>query len=447
MRPDPRRTAQSEPDRTPRRVLPLLLLPAACLFAPPVHGQQAPDSASLARADSIRASLERPRARPSTDAVDVVEFPFKVVFFPVKVVVRWGAAMAGYLTLDDPPLTVRGVKSMQGWGLVPKIRTIGPNSGEALVLDLERFEPFFLRTGVSILGSLLFSTGVELDGEAGGMRVAYTFRRDAQDNFWGIGNETAKDQRSDFEREKQEVALEAQLRLGSLLSVGGGFAFEDNQVDRGSDGGLPDLQDTFDPQLPFGTEERVQYVRFSLSSTLDLTHISGFQRRGFLLGGGVSLFRGVGGTDSDFHRFNGDFHGYLPLNSRQSLALRGLVEINRLDDGEGIPFFDLSRLGGSRNGPRSFSTGRFTDRDGLSLMTEWRYQIWEEVEKRSAVEGFVLFDAGAVQENLSDISFSDLHASYGFGMRLLSQKGLAALSYLAFSDEGAQFVLKFEWPF
>jgi len=293
----------------------------------------------------------------------------------------------------------------------------------------------------------VFSTGVELGGEAGGMRVAYTFRRDAQDNFWGIGNETSKDQRSDFEREKQEVSLEGRLRLGSLLSVGGGFAFEDNQVDRGSDGGLPDLQDTFDPQLPFGAEERVQYVRFSLSSTLDLTHSSGFQRRGLLLEAGASLFRGVGGTDSDFHRFNGDFHGYLPLNSRQSLALRGLVEINRLDDGEGIPFFDLSRLGGSRNGPRGFSTGRFTDFDGLSLMTEWRYQIWEEVEKRSAVEGFVLFDAGAVQENLSDISFSDLHASYGFGMRLLSRKGLKALSYLAFSDEGAQFVLKFEWPF
>ncbi len=184
-----------------------------------------------------------------------------------------------------------------------------------------------------------------------------------------------------------------------------------------------------------------------LATTFDFTRQDGFQRRGVWLQAGLAVFRGVDGTDSDFHRFRGEFRGYLPVESRHMLAVRGLFEHNELTGGVGIPFYDLSRLGGSRNGPRGFDGGRFRDRAGMSLMAEWRFAVWKDAEDKKRLQVFLLFDEGGVASSLFRIDSSDLRPSYGFGLRLQKRNGLATMGYVAFSEEGTQLGLRTQWPF
>jgi hypothetical protein len=227
-----------------------------------------------------------------------------------------------------------------------------------------------------------------------------------------------------------------------------GVAVEDNRVDRGLDDLRPDVQDTFAGDSLFGIDGRPRFVRLDLSGVVDLTHWHGFQRHGVWLSGGASIFRGVDGTESEFHRFQGEILAYVPVNPAQSLAFRALLESNYLDDGLGIPFFDLSRLGGSRNGPRGFHDGRFRDLAGLSMMAEWRYEVWEDVDGQNRAEGFLFLDSGGVAPSIGSLGLGALRESYGIGLRLVSRDdGLLGLVYLGFSAEGVAANFRTGWTF
>ncbi|MFQ5703617.1 MAG: hypothetical protein ACE5HT_06315 [Gemmatimonadales bacterium] len=406
------------------------------------------ETVSVDSAAAIREALQRPPPKPPADAVNVVEFPFKIGLFPAKLAVQSAAGLAGLVTLPTPPLPVRLVRGLSQWGLTPRIRSIGPRSGAAIDLVLHRFDPLFFESGYSIRGSTLHRVGIAIGDPADrtGLFVAYSFRRDAQGNFWGIGKDSREEDRSDFRREKKEAVTRGWLALGPVKGLLG-IGIENNRVDGGNDGSLPDLQATFALDPPFGSIGRTKFVRFELSSALGSVRRIGFRHTGILLSGGTEIFRGIDGTDSDFHRFNGEFRGYLPVSSSQTLAVRAIGALNVADGGSGIPFFHLVRLGGSGNGPRSFSSGRFRDKFGLSIQSEWRYGIWENISGRSRVEAFLIFDEGAVARSIDAFSVSDLRSSYGFGLRVAKHRGLAAGAYVVFGAEGSQIVAKSVWSF
>ncbi|MGH7540497.1 MAG: BamA/TamA family outer membrane protein, partial [Gemmatimonadota bacterium] len=201
----------------------------------------------------------------------------------------------------------------------------------------------------------------------------------------------------------------------------------------------------FDP-LPFGAAERTRFARASAGVALEFTHRAGFQERGARFGVAGDLYRGVDDTPSDFHRLEGEAVGYLPLNPRQLLAVRAFAAATRLDDGQGIPFFHLSRVGG-RAGLRGFSTDRFRDRDAVGVMAEWRYEVWRDLHQRSRAEFFLFFDEAGVTSSLGDLSGSDLRASYGFGLRFVTVEGLFGYASIGFGEEGARFRLGDAWTF
>jgi hypothetical protein len=98
----------------------LLILALLAGLAPAdARGQEAPTASSdsvavadtvpevpgtAAEADAIRDTLQRPPARYSADWVDVVEFPLKVIGWPLDLVlVRFPAWLVGELTAPRPP--------------------------------------------------------------------------------------------------------------------------------------------------------------------------------------------------------------------------------------------------------------------------------------------------------------------------------------------------------
>ena len=223
------------------------------------------------------------------------------------------------------------------------------------------------------------------------------------------------------------------------MSAGAGW--EDNRIGRGLDGDEPDLQDTAPPGL-FGLNQRGEYIRLDMGTTLDLTHVREFQRRGIDLGLASSLYLGIDGNGSDFHSFDIAARGYAPLNRRQLLAIQVLTGIRRGDSGGGVPFYHLARLG-DEHGARSLVSDRFRDNDMAAVMVEWRYEIWRELHERLRAESFVFFDTGSVADRLDDISGDDLAYSAGFGFRASARPNTLFTTYIAFGTEGPRFQLTF----
>ncbi len=390
------------------------------------------------QADAIRDTLQRPPAKPPFDAVDAVALPFKVLFFPLHLLGLGFAELAGFAIKPDPkPIPI--VVTLQNAGVRAGLGTIGPRSGIAVRLGYGGLPPFFLESAVSIRLSQRHRAGLLLQNPSGqSLEAAYTFWRNAEPYFYGVGVDTERDERNDYLWDQQTVSLNGATRKrvsrSAMLLLAGDLAYEDNRVDRGFSGRTTDIQDTRRSEL-YGVSERVKYVRAGASIGLDLTYARGLQRRGLNLTAGYQYYRGIKGTDSDFQRIETNLFFYLPLNTRQQLAIQGMTETNRGQKGEGVPFYHLAAMG-SEQGGRAYSQQRFRHLAMAAFMVEWRWEVWQELHGRSRAESFLFYDSGSVADRVFDIQLKNMRRSIGFGFRLVTIEGSSMGGYMAFGDEG-----------
>jgi hypothetical protein len=432
-----------------RAVLGSLLF--VCTTVPTNLMAQDVDQAQLARADSARAALVRPPAKPPADFTSVLEVPFKIIGFPFLVLGETVFFLAGEITLPKPPNAfVAALRSLDEQGLTIGITpSIGPRSGFGATANLSRFHPFYATSGVSVRGSREHSAGFRFGDvhEGNQLDIGWSFQRDARLRFWGVGSSTTPDLLSQYEREHHAAGASGRYWLHPSLGVQARLRYETFEAADPVGDDDPTVGETFGPI--FGLAETAEYVVAGGSLLLDFTHRAGFQTRGVRLQVDASTYRGADDTDSDFHRIGGSVDLYLPLNPRQTLAIRSQAAALR-DDGDpgsdGIPFYLLNRLGGS-NSSRGFRTGRFTDNDVIAFMGEWRYEVWHELHSRARMEFFLFLDEGAVANRLSELTSDDWHTSYGVGVRLATVHGLAFVTFLGFSDEQTRFGFKSGWPF
>jgi hypothetical protein len=421
----------------------LLALPAPARAQEDAPGRDE----ALATADSIRAALVQPPGEPPSDWVDVAETPLKVVGFPLRLAfVTLPGWLASQITAPRPPgPLVRAYRAVDAWGARPAIRTsIGPRSAAALELQLHRWEPAYIHTAISRRGSQRHRAGVLLSGRRATFTAEARWQRDAQVPFYGVGSDTDRE-RGLYRRDYWDVRARGGFRPSRAWSFDLGAGFEDNRIGDPvwTDGTT--LEEQFDTSQLYGATERTRYLRLDGGATLDLTGWKDFQDRGGWFRAQGGIYRGVGGTDSDFHFLTGIAQGYLPLNDRQQLALRGLASIVRADGGEGVPFFHLSKLGGAETA-LGYPSSRFTDNDMIALQAEWRYEVWRDIHNLVRSEFFLYFSEGAVAPRLQEIGRGDWQPSYGVGGRLAARERLLGVAYLGWSDEGVHVGLRGAWP-
>lgn len=395
----------------------------------------------MARADSIRAAMAdaRPPGDQPTDWVDVVGFPLKALLMPVDLLlVRLPALAVGQLTLPKPPgLLVRGLRGLQEAGVQPAIRSsIGPSSGPAGAIVIDRWDPLRWESALSIQGSQRHRAEIAFETGGSDLALGGGWQRDAQVRFHGIGSRTPEEE-AVYRLEVVDLTATAAVAVSSLLTLDLEAGYEDDLVQEPIGADDDDrLSTRFDPDKLFGATGRQRFARIGAGGALDFTRLVDFQRRGvrFLTHG--TLFRGVDGTRSDFHKLGFEAHGLVPLNRRQLLALRGVTEFTRGGSGQ-VPFYHLSALGGERNAI-GFPDARFTDLDLAVASAEWRYEIWRDIHNTLRVESFVHFSEGTVARRLDEVDSEDWHASYGFGFRIAGPEGQLGLLYAGFSDESVR---------
>ena len=434
---------------TMSRRLVMALVLVAGLLAPwaPARAQESSGDGPVSpdSADAIRAGLDRPPHKPPFDFVDGVTLPFRILVWPLRIVGYGFAELIGAVTQEEAQEVPPIFRWMKDRGFQPAFGSIGPRSGIAAELTYVGAKPLVLDAAFSIRTSQRYMVGLQFEDYLGSLYAGYTFQRDAEPHFWGVGPDSRKEDRVDYLRDHQRVSVSGMSRV-STVRLYGELTWEDNRVDRGKDGRTQNIQDHPEFSTLYGVDERVRYVLAVASAGLDLTRNLGFQQRGVYLELGSGIYRGIDGTDSDFHRFNLVVRGYVPLNPRQQLAFQIISELNRVDRGEEVPFYHLAILG-DNFGARALNQERFRDNDMAALMTEWRYEVWRELQGRSRVETFFLFDTGSVQSDVTRISLSDMKRSFGFGWRLVAQSRANVVNYLAFGPEGLRFRISFSAVF
>ena len=412
-------------------------------------------AALLARADSIRAALDevRPPGTQPTDWVDVASFPFRVAAAPVDLLlVRLPAFLVGQVTLPRPPgFLARAYEELGEAGIYPTVRSsIGPRSAPAAGVLLRPVPGIRWESLLSFRGSQrhalrgrTFFAPDDTDRQPR-FEAEIAWQRDAQAAFFGVGPDTP-DRRTLYRREVGSLDLEAYLPAMGTLSLRVDAGLEDNRIDRplNTDADQAARFDSLSSTSLYGLRDRQRYARFGTSGTLDFTRQEAFRSSGFRLSAGIRIYRGVDDTPSNFHRLSFEAQGLISLNDRQQIALRGLTELARGGTGE-IPFYHLSTLGGEGTAI-GYTDDRFADLDMVSLMTEWRYEIWRDIHNSTRLESFLHAGAGTVGRRLDEIGTEDWQPSYGFGLRFADRKGLLGLVFLGFSDESVQFGVAGEW--
>ncbi|HEY6571825.1 MAG TPA: BamA/TamA family outer membrane protein [Candidatus Eisenbacteria bacterium] len=418
----------------------LLALAARASPAEPRFGDStgvAPAGAFEAEPESA-AALDSPRvALPDQERgwETVLRTPFRVVFFPLRLLAGGLEVAAGYLGpryLEPKPK----LPPKQGLSLAPHV-SIGTFS------DFE-IGPAIAWEGFPAAGSRLRLTGSfsaidrrratisENFGYARrvGLELRGDYDRKPNRRFYGIGNDTEESDLSYYRLEK--TSADVALRLGATprgnLRIAGGYS--SMSPSRGSHG-TPLLDDVYGPGgAPYGRRSTA-VLWYSVAADIATLDDRRDPSRG--VHGLADLRRASGARSGDpnFDRWRVEGRAYLPVFAkRRVVAVRGVYAgVEPRGATADLPYYWLTQSEGITRFA-GYASQRFRDRQLLLARVEYRWQI---LHRLSAIG---LYEMGAVAPRLEAFSIREAHRSYGGGLRLGQSDYSSLRLEVAKSDEG-----------
>jgi hypothetical protein len=228
---------------------------------------------------------------------------------------------------------------------------------------------------------------------------------DLQYDFYGIGSGAGdRGRHVPLSQEGHAFALGCLRRVSSSFFVGARYLRLDMEI------GL-DLSGVLDPGEWEFPDIRVSTRAAGLGAQAqrDTRDSAFYPRRGSLFSVTADFFDEALGGDHDVQAYALAFNQYRSLGKRGVLAWRAY---GRSAQGERIPFYLLSRFGGSDL--RGYGTGRYQDDAMAAVQVEYRL----ELPKRFGLAFFA--GAGGVGPEVTDID--DLLPSAGVGLRYRATK-------------------------
>ena len=339
-------------------------------------------------------------------------------------------------------------------GLVALYPTASLGGRSGLGGELKFFNKRFLRMGDRLYLQAAYSTMGHQDHfvrykipEMFGrlsldMRAGY--RVVTNEDFFGIGNETDRDDRTNFRHEK----------LGGELKVGGIWKkwlrtrllvdYADHVLGDGegdSESTLAKFNEDTAPSIGGAT-----LLGVGGSIALDTRDNDFYPSKGSLAQLSATLYNQIDDDRYGFTRYHFEVGHCLTLyRPGRVLAVRLVGEMNtRLSDDKQTPFFERASLGGDTT-LRGYSSGRFRDKDLILLNVEYRYPIWEaHRDRRGAMDAVIFTDVGRVFNDLAEDTISDYKKTFGGGIRARTMEDFVFRAEVAWSKEETNLIFKFE---
>lgn len=222
--------------------------------------------------------------------------------------------------------------------------------------------------------------------------------RDWPFNFYGLGNDTWKDDEDYLDQKLYRIKVDAERKIIPNVYAGFNVNYEHFKFQDMEAGGV------FESPEVYG-KDGGQYLALGASALYDTRNFTNYTTRG-LYARIKYAYAPKFFADDDFtgSQTEVDIRGFYPISNKFTLAAQGLY---RGTYGKNVPFYVMRDLGGDMT-MRGYYLGRYKDKNYLTGQAEIRYRV----HPRIGATGFV--GAGS--------TFSNEHKarilpSYGAGLR------------------------------
>ncbi|PYV44449.1 MAG: hypothetical protein DMG06_06445 [Acidobacteria bacterium] len=256
-------------------------------------------------------------------------------------------------------------------------------------------------------------------------------------NFYGLGPRSPKGQRSDYRLEDTGTDLILGVRPVRIVRLGGSAGYLWLNVGPGTDSRLISTEQQFTPEQAPGIDRQTDFFRYGGFAQIDYRDDPHGPKSGGNYVGQYTWYQDRKLGLHDFRRLDVDLQQYIGFfNRRRVIALRARTVLTDTDGGQTLPFYMNPILGGSED-LRGFRPFRFSDKNLLSLTGEYRWEAFSGLDMALWVDG------GKVFPRRAQLNFSNLEASYGFGLRFNALNRTFIRLDVGFSREGFQVWFKF----
>jgi len=367
--------------------------------------------------------------------------PFRVVFFPLRLVGMGLEAGVGYLgpryfepKPESPP--------KPGPRLSPYIAPTAANDvGLGVAVTWRGLPTSDSRLFAAVAWSLDDRRRATISETIGDRRpVGFQLRADydfkPNRRFYGIGNQTPETNVSYYLL--SGTSVEGALLLGGSpfrqLRIASGYS----SLRPGSGyNGQPLLEEVFPPASAPYAQQASEEFWYGVAGDLAALDDARDPSHGFHLRADVRRVNGVRSGDPDYSAWRTEGRAYLPVFAkRRVMVVRGVYTGVDAGGDAVLPFYRLPRSEGTTQFV-GFASERFRDRQLMLARFEYRWLIFNRLS------ALALYELGEVAPQASAFTLAGAHVSYGGGLRFgLSEQSVVRFE-LANSVEGLHAVFAF----
>jgi outer membrane protein assembly factor BamA len=263
------------------------------------------------------------------------------------------------------------------------------------------------------------------------------YERSPRLDYYGQGNESNESDRTSYLLEDLASDVNAGFEPVRSLRVGLTGGFMDVHTGPGKRGGVPSIEERFDPTTAPGLGDDPVFARWGIFAYVDRRDARSGPRSGGLYG---ARFRQVVDVDLrkySFRQVQFEAQHYVPyLNRTRVIALRAATSLSFPGAGQVVPYYLQPTIGGSSD-VRGFPRYRYHDNHSVLFSAEHRWHGFTYLDTALFV------DAGKVIARKADVDLSNLKVSVGLGFRVRIADAVVMRIEAAAGREGFQTIWTF----
>jgi hypothetical protein len=249
--------------------------------------------------------------------------------------------------------------------------------------------------------------------------------------FYGLGNETIKDDRVNYGLRMTHVGGSLTFKPTGWFRIGGGSSYRIQEDREGAGTGRrgPSIETVHSAFSAPGLFNKITYTQSTGIAAIDYRESPGYSRRGGLYSVELNDFRD-GDDLFSFRRYDVELAQLIPvLKEHWVFGVRALMQTTDADADQAIPYHLLPSLGG-KSSHRGYADFRFQDKHSLLLTAEYRWL------PSRIIDMAIFVDSGKVAPRRGDLDFNDLKTAYGIGVRFHGPTFTPLRIDVARGDEG-----------
>jgi hypothetical protein len=273
------------------------------------------------------------------------------------------------------------------------------------------------------------------------VRAAAGWRDATEVSYFGLGNDTVPEAKSNFRLQQAYVAGGFRARGPGPFVFDFRGAYENFTLDDGRGGGSPSIERTYTADTAPGLGDSPAFAHMTWWGGVDTREPApGYARRGGMYAIAYDAYLDMDDIYT-FDRVKVEAVQHVPiLRENWVVSLRGAA-VTTIEDDATVPYFLMPALG-SGSTLRAYPSWRFRDRHSLLFSGEFRW-----IPSRLFLDMALFYDAGKVTASRDDLNFSDLQDDIGIGVRFHTPASTPLRIELAHGDEGFNLVFSGAAPF